>query len=65
MIVYHTEESSVQGLEVSYLHNSCWVPMYGVVVEISSRVKPRVELLFSVSNSLCIDVCMDRVGLSR
>lgn len=38
--------------------------MYGVVVEISSRVKPRIELLLSVSVSLYIEVCMDNVRLS-
>jgi hypothetical protein len=39
--------------------------MYGVVVEISSWVKPRVELLLLASISLCVDVSVDNVRLSR
>lgn len=47
------------------LHNFSGVPMYGVVVEISSWVKPRVELLLLASISLCVDVSVDNVRLSR
>jgi hypothetical protein len=39
--------------------------MYGVVVEISSWVKPGVELLLLASISLCEDVSVDNVRLSR
>ncbi|TYJ29464.1 hypothetical protein E1A91_A06G070200v1 [Gossypium mustelinum] len=39
--------------------------VYGVVVEISSRVKPQVELLFPASISLGIDVCVNNIWLSR
>lgn len=39
--------------------------MYGVVVVISSWVKPKVELLLPVSLSLSVDICMDDIRLSR
>lgn len=50
---------------IIYLHNCGWVPMYGVVVEISCGVKPEVKLLLFASISLCVNVCVDYVRLSR
>ena len=47
-----------------HLHNLTWVPMNGVVVEISSWIEPRIELLLFVSYTLDIDICMDNVRLS-
>lgn len=47
------------------LHYFSGVPVYGVVVEISSWIEPEVELLLSASISLGIYVCVDSVWLSR
>lgn len=47
------------------LHNFSGVPMYGVVVVISSWVEPKVELLLPVSLSLSVDICVDDIRLSR
>lgn len=47
------------------LHYFSGVPVYGVVVEISGWIKPEVELLFSASISLGIDIRVDGVRLSR
>lgn len=46
------------------LHDLAWIPVYGVVVESSSRVEPRIELHFSVSHPLRVDVGVDDVGLA-
>lgn len=46
------------------LHSFCGIPVNGVIVKISSWVKPEVELLLSVSFSLCEHVSIDSVWLS-
>lgn len=44
-----------------YLHNMSSIPENGIGVEISSGVKPEIELLLSISFSLAVDISMDNV----
>lgn len=47
------------------LHNMVMVPENSVKVIICSRVKPEVHSLFSIAFSICIDIGLDRVRLTR
>lgn len=51
-------------VEFFNLHKFSGIPVDGVIVKISSRVKPEVKLLFPLAYSLCIYICMDNVWLS-
>ena len=65
-MVYQTEAKKERRNEIlGDLHNLGRVPMNGVVVEIGCRVEPEVELLLPASISLCVDVCVYDVRLSR
>ena len=65
IISYGTEQmSNFVLVEFINLHNFCGIPVDGVIVKISSWVKPEVKLLLSASFSLCIYVGIDSVWLS-
>lgn len=46
------------------LHNMTVVPEYCVSVEVSCRIKPKVDSLFPITLSTSIDIGLDRVRLS-
>lgn len=49
---------------MGFLHDLAAVPKDGVGVEISGWVEPKVQSLLSVSDSININVGLNRVGLS-
>lgn len=60
----HTHTQCVCTVCVSegYLHNLALVPENGIGVEIIGGVKPEVEPLFSVANSIHINIGLHKVG---
>lgn len=49
---------------MGYLHNVLVIPKNGVVMEISSWVKPKVELHLSVANSFTKHIGVNNVRIS-
>lgn len=49
---------------MDYLHNVLVIPKNGVVMEISSRVKPKVKLHLSVANSFTKHIGVKNVRIS-